>query len=260
MSNFVVPSTIRQDKKHNVQQTLYRALHGHRQEKTFLFKDVIRFDVVTDHILPSMCQHDPNENANCLVCKFERELSLPNTPDMIFGSNVLRLSCQGDLLLEFNALDALKRVDSKNLPEVKVGTSEAWQKARGNLPPIPNAYDWTFTSDYDGTIPENILVEETDETIDLEMLKRPDPIEFIETIPLYEDEMDDNGSTEMTVRVRVMPTNFFIVCRQYVRSNWLELYYSRTDKKGGSAKRLDASAKGACFRPFSALAVSASGP
>ncbi|CAD5216553.1 unnamed protein product [Bursaphelenchus okinawaensis] len=217
MANFAVPTTVKSNKKQLGQDILNRALRSHRHDKTFLFKGLVRFESRTDHILPTVCQHDPMESEDCLICKYEKELKLPNIPDMIYASNILRLLYNGELLLEFNSLDALKCVDAKHLPEVKVGTSEAWQRARSNLPPIPKAYDWTFTSDYGGTISDNIRVEECTDSIDLEVLKRPDPIEFIETIPLYEDEMDDNGSTEMTVRVRVMTTNFFIVCRFYLR-------------------------------------------
>ena len=56
----------------------------------------------------------------CKVCEYRRGLTLPHLPDMVFPDNVLRLVRRDDGVgIEFNALDALKRVDDKGEP-VKV--------------------------------------------------------------------------------------------------------------------------------------------
>ena len=34
---------------------------------------------------------------------------------------------------------------------------------------------------------------------------------------LYEDELDDNGCTKLSVKLRVMPSGFFILLRFYLR-------------------------------------------
>lgn len=57
----------------------------------------------------------------------------------------------------------------------------------------------------------------TDERIDLEKLKVREPILFYQELPLFEDELADNGCSDVTVRFRVMPSGFFALQRQYVR-------------------------------------------
>jgi len=53
--------------------------------------------------------------------------------------------------------------------------------------------------------------------IPIEELSRPDPILFYSEIPLFEDELHDNGTTSLLTRVRVMPTSFFILSRFFLR-------------------------------------------
>lgn len=48
-------------------------------------------------------------------------------------------------------------------------------------------------------------------------LTRPDPILFYAEVPLFEDELHDNGSSNLLVRIRVMPTCFFILSRFTLR-------------------------------------------
>jgi len=95
-------------------------------------------------------------------------------------------------------------------------------------------FDWTYTSDYKGTVRDWVKVEPADVGIDYEQLKRQDPILFYSSLTLYEDELADNGCAQvykcnflardrvytfikMCVRIRVMPTCFFILCRFYLR-------------------------------------------
>ena len=48
------------------------------------------------------------------VLRFETELDLPQLPEMTYANNLLQLLHDGGFGIEFNAFDALKRVDSKN--------------------------------------------------------------------------------------------------------------------------------------------------
>lgn len=69
------------------------------------------------------------------MCKYEKDLAIPHLPEMIFAQNCLRLrlirsnntkkddenfATNEDLMLEFNAFDALKQVQVGKLPDVKV--------------------------------------------------------------------------------------------------------------------------------------------
>ncbi|KAK7062107.1 TIP41-like family-domain-containing protein [Favolaschia claudopus] len=113
-------------------------------------------------------------------------------------------------------------------------------------------YDWTYTTTYAGhsgvwTPPEDDTdtgseagsrpvtpIQVNDEpprpwswepadaddpahTIPLAELTRPDPILFYAEVPLFEDELHDNGSSNVLVRIRVMPTCIFLLARFTLR-------------------------------------------
>lgn len=62
-------------------------------------------------------------------------------------------------------------------------------------------FDWTFSTDYAGTLSPNAQVELTEERIDLEMLKQKDKILFYHEMMLYEDELHDNGISSLTIKI-----------------------------------------------------------
>lgn len=87
-------------------------------------------------------------------------------------------------------------------------------------------YDWTYTTTYAGhegddgstsalssapaapTVAETIPAvwraadpEDASESIPIAELSRPDPILFYAEIPLFEDELHDNGSSSLLVRI-----------------------------------------------------------
>ena len=54
--------------------------------------------------------------------------------------------------------------------------------------------------------------------LDMDLLRRRDiPILHFVDLPLYEDEMDDNGESVVRVRLRVMPTCFLVLLRHALR-------------------------------------------
>lgn len=62
-------------------------------------------------------------------------------------------------------------------------------------------FDWTYSSDYKGTITGPALVTLTDERINLERLKEREKILFYLDLMLYEDELHDNGIASCTVKI-----------------------------------------------------------
>lgn len=60
-------------------------------------------------------------------------------------------------------------------------------------------------------------IESTDQQLDLEKLKRQEPILFYDELTLYEDELADNGMSTLTLKVRCMPSGFFILLRFFMR-------------------------------------------
>ena len=49
--------------------------------------------------------------------------------------------------------------------------------------------------------------------IDRAMLTERDPIQLYDELTLYESELDDNGESSVTIKVRVMPTCWFVLMR-----------------------------------------------
>ena len=86
---------------------------------------------------------------------------------------------------------------------------------------VKQTYDWTFTTRFKGeltsSIPGFTNPERTEEKIPIHMLTRPDPILFFDEIVLFEDELADNGSAMVTVKLRVMPSCYFLLQRFFLR-------------------------------------------
>jgi len=150
-----------------------------------------------------------------------KDLELPHLPDMLFIHNRLTLQHKDGLCIQMNPKDALKRVNNKE-DLIHVSLSKDWLAARQNSPhinKIVHPYDWTFTTDYKGTTSHQgtLRVEETNETIDYEQLKVKEKILFFDELVLFEDELDDNGCTKLSVKIRAMPSGFFVLLRFYLR-------------------------------------------
>lgn len=79
-------------------------------------------------------------------------------------------------------------------------------------------FDWSYSTDYKGTTSSvAVSFEPTEKQIPLELLKRPDPIQFFDEVMLYEDELADNGITMLSCKVRVMPARMLLLCRFFMR-------------------------------------------
>lgn len=57
------------------------------------------------------------------------EMNMPSLPEMLFGDNVLRIQHTDGYGIEFNAIDALKRVNNME-DAVKVACAQEWQESR----------------------------------------------------------------------------------------------------------------------------------
>jgi len=88
------------------------------------------------------------------VDKISAELELPSLPEMVFGDNILHIEHAAGFGIQFNALDALKLVDNKH-DLMKVAVAEEWQSKRQDseyIKEVVKPFDWTFTTDYKGTL------------------------------------------------------------------------------------------------------------
>ena len=72
---------------------------------------------------------------------------------------------------------------------------------------VVKPYDWTYSTKYNGSIisttnKDHLKFEPTtEESIDIEQLKRPDPILFYDENILFEDELADNGTAVLSTKV-----------------------------------------------------------
>ncbi|KZT24567.1 type 2A phosphatase activator TIP41 [Neolentinus lepideus HHB14362 ss-1] len=180
-----------------------------------------------------------NPIANAADCDaLQSTLGIP-LPEMTFSRNSLELEHRpSGWKYCFMTKDALKAVKAGELGEgdggVKVGYADAWLRSRtgpSSSLPLPETsptkpYDWTYTTTYlghtssDAELPASWVAadaEDKSQSIPISELMRPDPILFYAEIPLFEDELHDNGSSNLLVRIRVMPTCIFILSRFTLR-------------------------------------------
>ncbi|XP_013774848.1 TIP41-like protein [Limulus polyphemus] len=184
-----------------------------------------------NHILPSKCStpqvcHQEKDTTDsyhlCSFCRFQQELTLPQLPEMTFADNLLQIKHERGFGIEFNCLDALRLVDTKN-DIMKVAVAEVWQNTRAEckyVKEVIKPFDWTFTTAYKGTLmstDNSLQVSETSERIDIEKLKVREKILFFEDIHLFEDELADNGCAQCSVKIRVMQGSFFLLLRFFLR-------------------------------------------
>ncbi|ODN79446.1 hypothetical protein, variant [Cryptococcus amylolentus CBS 6039] len=92
--------------------------------------------------------------------------------------------------------------------------------------PVPSKpvkpHDWTYSTLYAGSITgTSTFIPSPTHSLPLTLLARQDPvldqILYYEDVPLYEDELHDNGESMLNTRIRVMPHCFFILSRLFVR-------------------------------------------
>ncbi|KLJ06583.1 hypothetical protein EMPG_17924 [Blastomyces silverae] len=144
-------------------------------------------------------------------------------PEMIFGDNHVTIEHQpSGWKLDFNAFDALDRVDKTGETMLKVAYSKEWQQSRENthqgIKEVVKPFDWSYSTDYKGTLsPGAKPFEPSSSPIPIELLKRPDPILFFDEVMLYEDELADNGIAMLSCKIRVMPSRLLLLSRFFMR-------------------------------------------
>lgn len=174
------------------------------------------------HILKSMCSNDNKclkEDAGCCdLCRYHFGLELPSLPEMVFHKNWLRIEHKSGGCLEFNPMDALKSVRAGRL-DLKVACAEEWRESRpeANMEEKIKPFDWTFTTEYRGTVTGKLCVEPTESRIDITKLMQREKILFYHDLTLFEDELHDHGVAKSSVKIRVMPSGFYVLLRFFLR-------------------------------------------
>ncbi len=140
---------------------------------------------------------------------------------MLFADNFLKIKHVSGFGIEFNPFDALKQVDPK-ADMIKVKVAKEWKESRADcefIDKLVHPFDWTFTTNYKGTLTgnEKLIESETEERINKEKLKIQESISFFDEISLFDDELSDHGVSSLNVKIRVMPTSFYILQRFFLR-------------------------------------------
>jgi type 2A phosphatase activator TIP41 len=186
--------------------------------------------------------------------------TLPHLPDMVFHKNNLTLVHESGAKLEFTPMESLKRVKNES-DVIKVACSTEWKESRPKALTEEKVkpFDWTFTTDYQGTINDKFVVEPTDARINMFKLMQRENILFYHDLTLFEDELHDHGISVSSAKIvrftiknttnlstnflnvlllqRVMPSGFFVLLRNFVRVDGVVIrindtrYHFETDNK-----------------------------
>uniref|UniRef100_A0A0D9ZDH4 TIP41-like protein n=1 Tax=Oryza glumipatula TaxID=40148 RepID=A0A0D9ZDH4_9ORYZ len=208
---------------------------------------------------------------------FEDKLQTTHLPEMVFGESFLSLQhAQTGIRLYFNALDALKAWKHEALPPVEVPAAAKWKFRSKPSDQVILDYDYTFTTPYNGSDalvqnpdsiqtsldePRNLCWEDSEDRIDLVALSAKEPILFYDEVILYEDELADNGISFLTVRVRVMPTGWFLLLRFWLRVDGvlMRLRDTRVYCSFGSDESKPVVLRECCWREATFASLSAKG-
>lgn len=94
----------------------------------------------------------------------------------------------------------------------------ARQNSADEIKEYVKPFDWSYTTDYKGTVLSSEKpFTPSEEPIPIELLKRPDPILLFDDIVIYEDELADNGISMLSVKIRVMPERLLLLMRFFMR-------------------------------------------
>lgn len=162
---------------------------------------------------------------------WEEKLQTSHLPEMIFGNSSLILKhVATGVKIHFNSFDALTGWKCEALPPIEVPAAAKWKFRSKPFQEVILDYDYTFTTPYCGsemveTNNEQVAVdyidglrwEDCEEKIDVVALASKEPILFYDEVVLYEDELADNGVSLLTVKVRVMPSGWFLLLRFWLR-------------------------------------------
>ena len=136
---------------------------------------------------------------------------------------------QNGLQIGFDAVNGLKPCigDVSEDKRVEVQYAMEWKntaKQRKDVERLKYDYDWTYTTDYIGDYKslqgdkQLVIEKNVKERFNMQLLRDTTaPILWSCHCILYEDELSDNGMSQLLVRCRVMPKCFLILLRFWLR-------------------------------------------
>lgn len=142
-------------------------------------------------------------------------------PEMIFGDNLVRVAhAPSGWSVAFAAPDALDAVDKTGRHVLKVAYARDWESSREaatrTIRDAVKPYDWTYSTAYRGTV-VGAPFAPTQRRIPVDLLRRRDSILFFDDVVLYESELDDNGVSVYSAKLRVHEKRMLLLCRLFMR-------------------------------------------
>eukprot|EP01083_Nonionella_stella_P107157 310051_1 len=155
-------------------------------------------------------------------------LGIKTLPEMVFPHSYLNVTLPNSLELQFDAVNGLKPCigEPPKNKRVEVQYAKEWKNKAKNSKDVEQLrydYDWTYTSNYKGDYKAvkggKVNIEhDVKDRFNMVMLRDTTvPIVWSCHCILYEDELSDNGMSQLLVRCRVMPTGFLILLRYWLR-------------------------------------------
>ncbi|KAJ2508565.1 Tap42 interacting protein [Coemansia sp. RSA 1939] len=181
--------------------------------------------------------------SNTTIEQYSHELGF-NVPEMIFGDNCLRIRhAASGCTIELTALDGLRQVDTgpDSAKSVQVSIAQNWtessRRSRGDITDVIKPFDWTFSTKYRGSVSGGLSFGASDSGIDYAKLMVRETILFYDENVLYEDDLGDNGTSQLAYKVRVMPSGFFVLQRFFLRVDGVlfRIYDTRLYHEFGSS-------------------------
>ncbi len=168
-------------------------------------------------------------------------------PEMCFFKNHLTISnIVSGITIQFIAIEALGGIRIKQLEDgqddrirFKVSHADLWKQKKDQsgqeIKTWRDDFDWTYTTTYQGSVyrdksngdkpisqgqeKEKDIIAPilTTKGIDYDLLRLREPILWSSHAVLFEDDLFDSGVTQLSVKIRVMPSCFFVLLRDFIR-------------------------------------------
>lgn len=140
-----------------------------------------------------------------------------SVPTVVFEENTLLVqnTKKKGLCFLFTAFDALSKMEKKTKEKTRFAI--VWEKENKKI----ENENWIYSVRYIPDIPSIVSVERNQEGLDIFLLKRKEKFLFFKEIILYEDELDDNGQSILSIKIRVMESFFFILVRCFIRNDYV---------------------------------------
>ena len=160
--------------------------------------------------------------------------NLPKLPEAIFLKNTLVVAHEASgARLSFDAEGALLHwlrnslvhgAGGLTVPAAHLGSwkEKVLEQAQQTGDAGRRDWDWTYSTEYAGLGADAggrplAWSAHRGGGIDMALLRRREPILFFADLPLYQDDLHDNGASEARLRIRVMPSCFFVLLRHWLR-------------------------------------------